>query len=161
MIERKRGFLKGSYTIEAALLFPMILFILLLLFYFSIFLFNKVSFQAYSIRGAMQIHYMPGETNERIRKKSEQVLSEGISKSSVGIKEAQTIVKVGKNGSETETLGEMEVISFLPIKVDSRIWCLREGWQTDRMNPAEVFATTRKLFLYSELLKELMEGKEE
>ncbi len=156
MKRKRNNMLKGSYTVEAAIVVPTIMFALLLFFYFALLLYNRVVLQAAAIRGAKQIHYAAGSDYEEIRRNCEATSVYVIQGRCVGTDTVSVDSSVGKGGSKVTLLTKQETIHLIPEIFETEgMWEIEMYWEESRQQPEELFRTSRKYLLYGKLIKEL------
>lgn len=158
---RRNRMLSGSYTVEAAILFPLLTMILISVFYLSLLLYNRVVLQVAAIRGAQQIHYMPGESDQTILSNCESVVRGQIDSRCMGIDNIQSQISVGEKESKVVLETNQQVVHFLPGNMaENDFWSIEAEWGSEKKHPAELFRKTRKYLLYWQLLQEQIVEKE-
>lgn len=162
MKRKENRMLKGSYTVEAAIVIPTIMFALILFLYFSLMLYNRVVLQAAAIRGAKQIHYAGGSDYEDVRKSCESTSMYVVQGRCVGTGTVSVESSVGKGGSKVTLLTTQETIRLIPEMFETEgMWEIEMYWEENRQEPEELFRTSRKYLLYGKLIKEYAKEGEE
>lgn len=158
---RKKKSLKGSFTVEAALLSSVFLSVLIFLFFWCLMMYNRTILQVYAVRGAKQIFYYTGTQNAEAAKVGENIALQGVSGKCVGTGEIESEVSVGKKNVSVSLSGVQESVSLLPPGLtDESIWEMELKWEEKRGRPADVYRETRKYLLYGKLIREFMKESE-
>ncbi len=153
--------LKGSYTVEAALLSSTLLMIMIFVLFWSLMLYNRTVLQVFAIRGAKQIHYVTSNSKDEAVNSCENVITNGVTGKTVATQEIQSGIVVEKK-SATVTLSTIqESVSLIPLQKDNSFWEIEMQWEENKAAPADLFRQTRKYFLYWDLISKQLKEKEE
>lgn len=154
--------LKGSYTLEAALLFPLIMMILVFLLFFTFFLYNRLALQTCVIRGSKQVHYYHTGSNAEIQKECGRVARACIKEELVAVCDSNVTIAVSHSGVTAEATAVQNVVYLWPKEMlGEDFFALRESWETSGISEEEIFREVRKYILYWELIQDYADGQKE
>ncbi|MBQ7972162.1 MAG: pilus assembly protein [Lachnospiraceae bacterium] len=155
---RRYKYLKGSQTVEAAVLMPFIIGVFILCFYLALSFYNRCVMQAEVILAAKQSFYLSGETNVTIKDRSSYVAKTGIKEYTVGGEDLTCSVTVQGDKTGVSASGWQKNISLLPGVSGEEIWKLNVFWEETVSPPEELFRKVQVILFYKELIEK--EGKE-
>lgn len=156
---KKKKCLKGSYTVEAALLSSVLLSILVFLFFWCLMIYNRTILQVYAVRGAKQSFYYSAAQSGEALKACKRVALNEAGRKCVATEEIESEVIVEKKSVTVSLNSVQESISLIPaFSAEDSVWEMELKWEEKRGRPAEIFRETRKYLLYWKLIREY--GKE-
>mgnify|MGYP006387634011 CR=1 FL=1 len=121
---------KGSFTVETALIMPIVLMVILIVFFFVLYMYNRSVMQNAAYRGVTQVFYYSSESNEYIKKEC----------SRVGVKNAEVEIEVSADRIEITVDGRLNVPEIISPKgtVFEELWNYEIYAKEARYNPAEI-----------------------
>ena len=149
--------LKGAMTVETALIFPIVFFLVMILVLFMLRLYDRNILQIAACQGAMQSFYANGESNRELEKICTTKAEEVLAKELAFTKDVHIETKVTKGKVSVRAYGKPEWMlgngerseTFLP-KPDA-------SWTFTRINPAGYIHGIRTI----ERIKEKVQEKKE
>lgn len=149
---------KGSFTVEATLLMPMLMTVMLLVLYFLIYVYDVGVMQSALCRGTKQVFYCMNDANNDIEEMCRTMILEDLEGRLLCMKETQVSVKVSATKVEADVTGQVDVPAvILWENVDlSDIWNIRLCWREERLNTPEVVRGAQQL---KKIYEELNEDK--
>ena len=159
---KRKVYLKGSYTVEAALLSSVLLSILVFLFFWCLMIYNTTVLQVYAIRGAKQSFYYCKTQNSEAANACKTVATNELGRKCVATGEIENEVIAGKNSVTVRMKTVQEAVSLIPSGLtEDSIWNMEVKWEEKRGRPAEVYRETGKYLLYWQIIREYMKESEE
>jgi Flp pilus assembly protein TadG len=149
----------GSITLESALILPVVLYVILWVFYFMLFLYNRGICQDAAILAARQTIYCEDETNRKIERAVADKCEEALLDRLVGVKDIKVRVSTGRFRTEVEVTARMwfldapvmgGAVPFGEIDVVER---------AERFQPVEFFYNAKKLEYLTDWMKERKENE--
>ncbi len=138
---------RGSFTVEAALIMPIVLMVILIVFFFVLYMYNRGVIQNAAYRGAEQIFYHAGESNEDVKKECNRVVLKDLENSLVGVQNTEIEIEVSANEIEITVTGRLNVPEIISPKgtVFEELWNYEIYAREVRWNPAEIIIKGQKL----------------
>lgn len=138
MIERKRGQQKsvqGYFTVEAAMVFPVILFLVFFVFYLLVFLYDRcmeeLAIGTVALRGCT-LQYAQKE--EMIRQLEDQQILENMPY--IAWKTGKETIVLDGNKVSVKREGELSLPSLGLLEgFDEKRWCYTASYENDRIKP--------------------------
>lgn len=155
---------RGSFTVEITLIMPIVLMIILVLFFFVLYMYNRGIMQNAVCRGAKQVFYYADVGNSEIEKMCTRVVLDDVDDMLVGVKESQVKVKVSANQVEIVLTGQLNVPKLLAPSgtVFEDLWKYEIYGKEYRFNPAKMIRTGQQIKdIYDEVKPEVMEDGSE
>lgn len=144
---KKRKYLKGSFTVEVALLMPFLVVMILMLFYFTLYMYNRGVMQSAVCRGAKQLFYNIAGSNEEMETACTQVILADLEGNMVAVKDINLSVKVTATKVEIILDGLLNVPEVLMWEFMDlqELWKLRLEWSEPRLHAAEMIRSGQQL----------------
>lgn len=159
---KRKKYLKGSYTVEAALLSTILLSVLVFLFFWCLMIYNRTILQIYAIRGAKQAFYYAGIQSSEAASACKSIATSEVVRKCVATEEIETEVIVEKKQVIVRMHTVSETVSLIPPGLaDDSVMDMELKWEEKRGRPAELYRETRKYLLYLQLIREYMKENEE
>lgn len=138
---------KGSFTVETALIMPIVLMVVLITFFFVLYMYNRSVMQNAAYRGIKQVFYYSGESNEDIKKECSRVILADLDHSLIGVQNAEVEIKVFANKIEITISGRLNVPDMISSKgtVFEELWSYEIYAKEARYNPAEIILKGQNL----------------
>ena len=136
---------KGNLTVEAALIMPVILSVIVILVSFTLFLYNRSVMTDAAILAAEQVIYYEGdETNSGMVKIVKEKCETALADRLVGMDDIHTEISVGKIQSSVVISGELKIAEygFVPDSISFRT--IRVKASCDRFRPSQFIRNVRK-----------------
>lgn len=142
-----KKYLKGSFTVETALIMPIVLMVILIIFFFVLYMYNRSVMQNAIYRGVKQVFYCAGESNENVKKECSRVVLKDIENSLVGVQNTEVKVEVSANKIEIMVSGRLNVPEMISPKgtVFEKLWNYEIYTKETRWNPAEIILKGQNL----------------
>ena len=145
MEQRKMLLRKGSLTVEAALIMPVVLSVILTVIVFMLYLYNRSVMNDAAILASAQVMYsekddLNGEIVKQIKEKCEASLSDRL----VGMDDLHMEISVGKLKSSVTISGKLRIAEagFLPESLPFQT--IRVNAKSERFYPVQFIRTVRK-----------------
>lgn len=138
---------KGSFTVETALIMPIVLMVILIVFFFVLYMYNRSVMQNAAYRGVTQVFYYSSESNEYIKKECSRVVLKDLENSLVGVKNAEVEIEVSADRVEITVDGRLNVPEIISPKgtVFEELWNYEIYAKEARYNPAEIIIKGQNL----------------
>ncbi len=137
----------GSFTVETALIMPVVITVILIMFFFVLYMYNRGVMQNAVCRGAKAVFYYENESNEDIQKECSRLVFGDLEKSLVGVKDTKIEVGVSANQIEITLTGRLNVPEMLAPK-DSRmeeLWDYKISWEESRIHAASIIRNGQQI----------------
>lgn len=143
----KRKCLKGSFTIEVSLLMPFLVAVILLLLYFTMYMYNRGVMQSAVCRGTKQIFYNMTESNDEIEKACTQVIMADLENNMVAMKDISLSVEVTSKKVNVLLEGMLNVPELFIWKSGNLgdLWKISVEWCEPRLHPAEMIRNGQQI----------------
>lgn len=130
---------RGSFTVETALIMPIVLMVILIVFFFVLYMYNRSVMQNAAYRGVTQVFYYSSESNEYIKEECSRVVLKDLENSLVGVKNAEVEIEVSADRVEITVDGRLNVPEIISPKgtVFEELWNYEIYAKGARYNPAE------------------------
>lgn len=148
MTERKRRcFLQGSYTIEASLLFPLFIFIIVLIVYLSFFLYDRVLFYNCAYLSAFRASSNNVEDNENAYEVAKNTTNDLLENRMLAIQTFGDRVSVGNGKTVVEYQGDMPIpFQFINILFSQHKMFVVSGiGSAKKIDPVSFIRSCRKI----------------
>ena len=131
---------RGSFTVETALIMPTVLMVILIVFFFVLYMYNRGVIHNAVYRGVKQVFYHSSESNEKIKNECGRVVLKDLENSLVGVKNAEIEIEVSANEIEIIVRGRLNVPEIISPKgtVFEELWNYEIYAKEARYNPAEI-----------------------
>lgn len=131
-----KRYLHAGFTVETALLLPMILSVILIVLYFNISLYNRVVMQAAVCRGAQKVFFYEFQGHDEIEGKCANIVLNEIKKSLVCMKDINVEVSVSEESVSVFVEGELNVpgVIYLEPLVSRDFWKIKVEWTEKRLH---------------------------
>lgn len=151
---------KGSFTIETALIMPIVLTVILIVFFFTLYMYNRSVMQNAAYRGTKQVFYYMNESNSDIKKECNKVILTDLENSLIGVEDVEVEIEVSANRVEVEISGRLNVPKMISSEgtVFEKLWDYKICADEIRLNPAEIIRNGQNL---ENIIKEVSPDKEE
>ncbi len=106
---------EGSYTIECALIFPIVLAVITAFVWLVIYAYDRVAIEKNLIHGLLAADYDYSESNSKLQQIIEDRINENMNDEIIGIKEMKITVSVGKNTCRASAEGIMNIPEGIPL----------------------------------------------
>ena len=138
---------KGSFTVETALIMPIVLLVILIVFFFVLYMYNRSVMQNAAYRGVTQVFYYSSESNEYIKEECSRVVLKDLENSLVGVKNAEVEIEVSDDRVEITVDGRLNVPEIISPKgtVFEELWNYEIYAKEARYNPAEIIIKGQNL----------------
>ena len=159
-----KKYTKGSFTVEVTLLMPIVLMVILVMFFFVLYMYNRGVMQNAVCRGAKQVFYCENDDNDAIKKECARVVLTDLENSLVGVKEPEVKVQVSSNRIEIVLKGQLNVPQLLAPEgtVFEDLWDYEICGEEWRINPAKVIRNGQQLEgVWEEIKPEVVEDGSE
>lgn len=162
---RKENCLKGNFTVECAMIMPIILMCIISILWLMIYMYNANIMYRALIHAVSAADYHNSKSNIQLQNEVEDRIYEDIKGQLVGIKDGKVTVKVGKNSVAASIEGKLEISeSLLGL---SELSGIKAEVKKSRMHGADIILDTRRIKalydaadgLIKEEKPELKEGK--
>lgn len=147
---------RGSFTVEASLLMPFLVVIILILFYFTLYMYNRGVMQSAVCRGAKQLFYNMTGSNEEIEKACTQVILMDLEGNMVAVKDINLTVEVTATKVEISLKGVLNAPELLKWEFMDlqELWTMRLEWSEPRLHPAEIIQRGQQMEGLLEAMRE-------
>ena len=138
---------KGSFTVETALIMPIVLMVILIVFFFVLYMYNRSVMQNAAYRGVTQVFYYSSKSNEYIKKECSRVVLKDLENLLVGVKNAEVEIEVSADRVEITVDGRLNVPEIISPKgtVFEELWNYEIYAKEARYNPAEIIIKGQNL----------------
>lgn len=128
--------LKGGFTVETALLIPLLLSVVLIVVYLNIYLYDSVVMQTAACRGAQKVFYNELQDNNAVEGNCAKVVLEEIKASLVFMKDINVEVSVSTKEVSVTVQGRLDVpgIVYLEPLVSDEFWMMKVNWTEERLH---------------------------
>lgn len=150
---------KGSFTIEITILMPFILTIIIIISFFTLYVYNRNIMKNAVERGVRQCFYYENESNEEIQKACEDVILADLEQHMVGVDEVELEVMVTVNKVKVIITGKLDVPEVIELENISTegIWGYDIRAEENRVNPAEILRDGKQI---RDIFQKIGEGNE-
>lgn len=156
----KGNFTKGNFTVECAMIMPIILMCIISVLWLMIYMYNANIMYRALIHAVSAADYHNSKNNTQLKNEVEDRIYEDINGQLVGIKDGKVNVKVGKNSVTASIEGNLEISESLPGL--SNLSKIKAEVKKTRMHGADIILSTRKIkALYDALEGMAKEGNTE
>ena len=126
---------------------PIVLMVILIVFFFVLYMYNRSVMQNAAYRGVTQVFYYSSESNEDIKKECNRVVVNDLENSLVGVKNAEVEIKVSADRIEITVDGRLNVPEIISPKgtVFEELWNYEIYAKEARYNPAEIIIKGQNL----------------
>ncbi|MBR6093408.1 MAG: pilus assembly protein [Lachnospiraceae bacterium] len=107
MTEKRLSEKKGSITLESALILPVVLYVILLVFCYLMFSYNKSVCRDAALLAARQTVYFENETNRKIERAAADKCTEALTDRLIGVKDIRVTVSTGRFRTEVKVNAKM------------------------------------------------------
>lgn len=146
--------MQGGFTIETALLMPMILTVIMLIVYLNIYLYNVAVMQTIACRGTQKVFYYEREDDDVIEGKCANLVIGALKETLVGMKDVDVEVKVSANEVNIKIKGCLNVpeLIYLESLELEDFWTMEAEWTSKRLHaPTLVKSVYHTLMLIKKL----------
>lgn len=105
---------EGSYTVECALIMPIVLLVIVSLVWLLIYMYDKAAFEKNLIHALMVADYDYSASNTNLKDKIEERINESLADEIIGMKEVKVNVKVDKFSCSAEAEGVLNIPEGIP-----------------------------------------------
>lgn len=126
---------------------PIVLMVILIVFFFVLYMYNRSVMQNAAYRGVTQVFYYSSESNENIKKECNRVVVNDLENSLVGVKNAEVEIEVSADRIEITVGGRLNVPEIISPKgtVFEELWNYKIYAKEARYNPAEIIIKGQNL----------------
>ena len=144
----------GSITIESALIMPVVLYVIVLLVYLLLFLYNRNVCYDAALLSAKQAAYFESDTNRQIEKKMKEKCEEALLDRLVGVENLSVKISVSRFRTETEISARMCFLDAPVIKGLIPFGEIKVKGSAERFRPVDYFRAMKKVEYLSDWIKE-------
>ncbi|MBR5578785.1 MAG: hypothetical protein IKW28_07315 [Lachnospiraceae bacterium] len=137
--------LKGAFSVEASLLFPIIVLVIWFLVIMALYFYNMCAMYRISSAASIQGVNKKRESAEQIEEQAKEQLQEMTEKELLMMKEVAYKVKVDEKEMQVDLTGKMEVPIFALISDSLDLWEMRARAVRNRQDPVEFIRNIRKV----------------
>ena len=134
----------ASLTVEAALVMPVILFVIVLTVYYLLFLYNRSVLTDAACLAVKQTTYYETQKNREIEKVVKEKCEESLRGRLVGIESVTLTVSVGKLQTRADLTAQLRLPSETVLGFRIPFREIKVSAASDRLNPAGVIRLARK-----------------
>ena len=152
---------KGGMTVETALIMPVILYIIMLLLYFLLFMYNCSVMTDAALIAVRQTVYYENGTNAVIEKNIKEKCLESLSGRLVGMENLSMTVSVGKFQSSVKLTGNPVMANIGVFGKEVPFHTIEVEEKAERLRPGQFIRNVRKGLKLKEWISERSMGKDE
>lgn len=143
----KRKVLKGSFTVEISLIMPLIFMVIIILFYFLLYMYNRGIMQVAVSRGTKQIFYYMSESNEDIERECRQTILGDLEGNLIAVEGVELSINITATKVETILEGRLNIPEiFIPELIGLQdIWGFHLEWNEPRLQPASMIRSGQQI----------------
>lgn len=132
----------------------------LIVFFFTLYMYNRSVMQNAAYRGTKQVFYYMNESNSDIKKECNKVILTDLENSLIGVEDVEVEIEVSANRVEVEISGRLNVPKMISSEgtVFEKLWDYKICAEEIRLNPAEIIRNGQNL---ENIIKEVSPDKEE
>lgn len=142
----------GSYTVECALIFPFVLFVVISLVWILIYMYDKVAVEKNLIHALMAVDYNYSMSNVSLKNEIEDRINEHLCEELIGAKDIRISVTVSKLTCTAKAECTLNIPEGIPGL--SKLCMLSTEIEKKRISGAETIKEVRRL----QKIKECLEG---
>lgn len=152
---------KGSFTIECALIYPIILLVLISLVWLLIYMYDKVAIEKSLIHGLLAADYDYYQSNDALKNEIEERINENIMTETIALKDIRISVKAGRFSCGVEAEGHLNIPEGIPFLDQMEKVCVE--MEKSRYSGKECIKEVRRLKKIADTVKEetVEDGDEE
>ena len=137
--------IKGSYSVEASLLFPVIVLVIWFLVIMALYLYNMCAMYRISEAVCVQGVNKKREAVTQIEEQAGQLLEEMTEEELLMMKEVAYQVRIDERKIQVDLTGKMETPIFTLISDSLDLWEMKARAVRSRQDPVEVIRNIRKI----------------
>lgn len=146
---------KGSYTVECALVLPIVLLVIISLVWLLIYLYDKAALEKNIVHALLAADYDYSMSNNKLKQEIENRIDENLHAELIGMKEVRISVTVNKLKCTVSAEGCLNIPEGIPVL--SKLCRLEMEIQKKRYSGTETVKDLRRLQKIADLLTEGME----
>ena len=144
MKQRNKQEFNGNLTVETALVMPVILYTIMLLFYFLLFMYNKSIMTDAALLAVRQTSYYEKLSNSQIEKSVKEKCNESLTDRLVGMENISVTVSVGKFQSNVTIKGDLTMANIGILGKDPPFRTIEVHERAERFRPVSVIRLIKK-----------------
>jgi len=140
---RKNIYRNGSFTIECALIMPMILLCIVSVMWLMIYMYDENVIYRSLVHAVLAADYRESDSNSELKNEIEERVYEDLKGQLVGVSDAEVFVKVGKNGVTAKVEAKLAMSQNLPGL--SELGEIKTEVKEKRMSGADIILDVRRI----------------
>lgn len=131
---------KGSLTVETTLIMPIVLMVIIAMFFLVLYVYNRGILENAVSRGTKQVFYYENESNQEIERECVKVVMADLEGHLVGVAEPEVKVVVSAQQVEIFMTGKLNVPELLAWEgtVFEEFWHYKICKEVHRINPPDI-----------------------
>ncbi|MBO4785162.1 MAG: hypothetical protein IKS60_06100 [Lachnospiraceae bacterium] len=140
---RKNIYRNGSFTIECALIMPMILLCIVSVMWLMIYMYDENVIYRSLVHAVLAADYRESDSNSELKNEIEERVYEDLKGQLVGVSDAEVFVKVGKNSVTAKVEAKLAMSQNLPGL--SELGEIKTEVKEKRMSGADIILDVRRI----------------
>ena len=140
---RKNIYRNGSFTIECALIMPMILLCIVSVMWLMIYMYDENVIYRSLVHAVLAADYRESDSNSELKNEIEERVYEDLKGQLVGVSEAEVFVKVGRNSVTAKVEAKLAMSQNLPGL--SELGEIKTEVKEKRMSGADIILDVRRI----------------